>query len=292
MKIGLIDVDGHNFPNLALMKISAYHKQKGDTVDWVCMGDYDKTYIAKVFTFTHDYIPTFSNLGMIIKGGTGYNIQKNLPNHIENISPDYSIYPKFKEAYGFLTRGCPNKCTWCIVPKKEGGIKPNADIENFIQGRKQAILLDNNALASGHGLKQIEKIIKLGIKIDFNQGLDAKIVSENKDIAKLLSKVKWIKYIRFACDTKVQIPYILKAVDNLNFYGVKNYKIFIYVLIKNIDDALIRIDFLKQLGVVPFAQPYRDFTTNNKPTEIQKSLARYVNHKAIFNSVNWITYKK
>jgi len=287
-KIGLIDVDGHNFPNLALMKLSAYHKNKGDEVEFVTIGNYDKTYMSKVFTYTQDFAPTFSNLGEVIKGGSAYNMSI-LPEEIEHIMPDYSLYNANK-AYGFLTRGCPNKCQWCIVPKKEGEIVENADITEFWNGQKEAILLDNNVLAHEHGLKQIEKIINLGIKIDFNQGLDARIIANNKDIAKLLSRVKWIRYLRMACDTKSQIPYIDKALTNLNECGFKNYIVFVYVLVKNIPDALERVEFLKEKGCSPFAQPYRDFTTNNEPEKELKQFARWVNHKAIFKSVEFKNY--
>ena len=98
-KIGLIDVDGHNFPNLALMKLSAYHKNKGDEVEFVTIGNYDKTYMSKVFTYTQDFAPTFSNLGEVIKGGSAYNMSI-LPEEIEHIMPDYSLYNANK-AYGF-----------------------------------------------------------------------------------------------------------------------------------------------------------------------------------------------
>jgi len=265
MNIGLIDVDGHNFPNLALMKISAYHKNIGDKVFWADIGNYDRTYMSKVFTFSPDYSRGLANYGEIVRGGTGFNMFNTLSPHIDKLCPDYSIYPKFKAAYGFLTRGCPNKCSWCIVPKKEGDIRPYADIEEIIQDRKTAILMDNNVLAHEYGLLQIEKIIKLGIKIDFNQGLDARIIANDKSIAELLSRVKWIKYIRMACDTKSQMPYIDKALQNLNCFGIKNYRIFVYVLVKDIDDAYDRVMFLKSMGCNPFAQPYIDFSGKNKP---------------------------
>jgi len=214
-----------------------------------------------------------------------------LPSYIDKLCPDYSIYPKFTSAYGFLTRGCPNKCSWCVVPSKEGSIKPYADIEEFLQGRKEAVLMDNNVLAHEHGLQQIEKIIKLGIKIDFNQGLDARIIAKDKGIAELLSKVKWSRYLRMACDTKSQIPYIEKALENLNEFGFKNYRVFVYVLVKEIPDALERVTFLKDKGCSPFAQPYRDFETNKEPTCEQKKFSRWVNHKAIFNTVQFSEYR-
>lgn len=290
-KIGLIDVDNTSFPNLALMKISAFHKSIGNTVEWVGLGEYDITYISKVFTYTRDFTPSLAELGEIIKGGTGYDLTTKLPVEIDNMLPDYSIYGITDKVYGFLTRGCPNKCPWCVVPSKEGDIQPCADIEDFLQGRKEAVLMDNNVLVHEHGLRQIEKIIKLGVKVDFNQGLDARIIAKDKSIAELLSKVKWSRYLRMACDTKSQIPYIEKALKNLNEYGFKNYRVFVYVLVKEIPDALDRVMFLKEKGCSPFAQPYRDFETNKEPNYEQKRFARWVNHKAIFNTVEWSEYR-
>lgn len=163
MNIGILAVDS-NFPNLALMKISAYHKARGDQVEWynpLCK--YDKVYAAKVFTFTPDY-NYYINANQIEKGGTGYDIEKVLPIEVDRLQPDYSIYNIDSNlSYGFLTRGCPNRCKWCVVPKKEGKISPYMDIEEITAGRKKAILMDNNILASNYGLQQIEKIIKLGI---------------------------------------------------------------------------------------------------------------------------------
>ena len=290
MNIGLVDIDGHNFPNLALMKLSAYHKAQGDKVEFYSIfgGEYDIVYKSKVFTYTNDY-QYYINSKKIISGGTGYNYSIKLPFEVEHIMPDYSLYNENK-AYGFLTRGCPNKCNWCIVPQKEGKLIENSDINEFWNGQKEVILLDNNVLASEHGLKQIEKIIDLKVKIDFNQGLDARIIAENKSIAELLSKVKWIRHIRLACDHKNQIPFIEKALENLNLYGIKNYKIFVYMLVKDIEDALLRARFLKEKGCSPFAQPYRNFETKKEPAKDLKNFARWVNHKAIFHSVDFLDY--
>ena len=289
-KIGLIDIDGHNFPNLALMKLSAFHKQKGDNVEFVTIGDYDKTYMSKVFTFSPEFINGFGNYGEVVRGGTGFNRTNTLTDEIEHIMPDYSLY-KTDKAYGFLTRGCPNKCQWCIVPKKEGLIKGNADITEFWNGQKEAVLLDNNVLASDFGLKQIEKIIDLGIKIDFNQGLDARLIADNEDIAKLLSRVKWSKPLRMACDQKSQMKHIEKATKLLRKYNTTPKNYFIYLLVKDIEDAYERALFLKDLKLDPFAQPYRDFESNILPTKEQKMFARWVNHKAIFKTIDWKDYK-
>jgi hypothetical protein len=287
-KIGLIDVDGHNFPNLALMKISAYHKSIGDHVEWASIGNYDRIYKSKVFTFTQDRDPFLGNCGEIIKGGPGYDIKVRLPSFIDSLCPDYSIYPSFKEAYGYLTRGCINNCIWCIVPKMEGVISKYADIEEFLQGRKVTVLMDNNVLAHEHGLCQIEKIIRLGIKVDFNQGLDSRLIDDEK--AKLLSNVKWYKPIRLACDTESQLPYIEKAVKLLRKHGAVPSRYFIYVLIKNIPEALKIIDTLRQWNLDPFAQPYRDRENNIVDHEANR-IARYVNHKATFKSIPYTEYK-
>ena len=120
MKIGLIDVDGHNFPNIPLMKLSAWHKKKGDTVEWydpMFTGHCDKVYMSKVFSFSPEYQYCI-DADEIIEGGSGYCISlvngkevfdKNkdieLPYEIEHIYPDYSIYNITDTAYGFLSRG-------------------------------------------------------------------------------------------------------------------------------------------------------------------------------------------
>ncbi|KAA6320497.1 hypothetical protein EZS27_029739 [termite gut metagenome] len=286
-RIGLIDVDGHHFPNFALMKIANFHRQQGDTVEWVdYLKHYDKVYQSKVFTFTPDIqTPVQADEGL--KGETGYKMYDEL--FCEDMEPDYSLYPQYPAAYGFLTRGCIRRCRWCIVPEKEGGIRPYRDIETVLQGRKTAVLMDNNVLTSNHGLRQLEKIIDLKCKVDFNQGLDSRLVTE--EVAKMLSKIKWLRYIRFACDTASAIEPLLSATEKLNRYGVKNYWIFVYVLVREIEDANMRCRMLKRLGITPFAQPYRDFNTSTEPALQQKRFARYVNHKAIFNSIDWEDYR-
>lgn len=288
MKIGLIDVDGHNFPNLALMKISAFHRNCGDSVEWVNYLDrYDKVYMSKVFTFSNE-ARVCIQADEVVRGGTGYKMYDNL--FCDNVNPDYSLYPQYKEAYGFLTRGCIRKCSWCIVPKKEGAIKPYRDIEEVLQGRKSAILMDNNILASDYGLQQLEKIIRLKCKVDFNQGLDARLVTD--EIAKLLSRVKWLKYIRFACDTSAAIEPVIRAIETLNEYGVKSYRMFIYCLVNSdLKEAENRVLSIDHAGAVPFAQPYIDFTPQFNVPDEQKHFARWVNHRATFKSCAWKDYK-
>lgn len=294
MKIGLIDVDGHNFPNLALMKISAYHKMIGDHVEWATMFEhYNKIYMSKVFTFTPENEYCYS-ADEVVRGGTGYDVKSKLPEKIDEMFPDYQLYnystkklKKFQNtAIGFLTRGCPNKCSWCIVPLKEGDISPYADIEDITQGMKRAILMDNNVLASPYGLQQLEKIVRIGIRIDFNQGIDARLI--DKDVADLLCRVKWIRFIRLACDNQAQIPCIEKAISLLR--RDRKQEIFIYMLVNDIKDAHYRAEHLRTLNVDVFAQAFRDFKNKTNPTLEQKMFCRWVNHKATFKSCEWREY--
>lgn len=183
MDIGLIDVDGHGFPNLALGKIATYHKSLGDSVEWAMpmFGQYDRVYMSKVFSFTPDCQDHYDC--EIVKGGTGYGSFEELPAEIDRLQPDYSIYPDIddKTAYGFLTRGCPNKCKWCIVPLKEGNVRPYMDIEEITMGgrRPNVVLMDNNILACEYGIAQLEKIADKGYRIDLNQGNSARLVTDD-----------------------------------------------------------------------------------------------------------------
>ena len=250
-------------------------------------GKYDIVYKSKIFTWTPDNEYCY-NTKKYIYGGTGYDYSIKLVKHIDFCTPSFELY-NCQHAYGFLTRGCPNKCAWCVVPQKEGNIQPYSDIQDFIGNYKSAILMDNNVLAHDHGIRQIEKISKLAIKIDFNQGLDARLIDDS--IAKLLSKIKWLHSVRLACDTKQSMPHIKKSVDLLRKHGVTPKSYFCYVLVKDIFDALERVEFLRELKVDPFAQAYRGFYNYSEPTKEQKNFCRWVNHKAIFKSVKWEDYK-
>ncbi len=286
MRIALHDSEcGSKYPNLALMKISAWHKSQGDSVEWFNQfSEYDKVYSSKVFTWTNEspYLPKGT-----CKGGTGYGLTYCLSNEIEHICPDYSLY-NCQQSYGFLTRGCPRKCKWCFVPEKEGSVVAHADITEFAI-HNEVILMDNNVLAHPHGINQIEKIIDLGLKVDFNQGLDARLIDDS--VAKLLSKVKWLKPLRLACDSIKMINHVHKAVELLRWNNCTPRRYFCYVLIDDIDDALERIRFLKGIDVDAFAQPYRD-RNGSEPTKKQRQLARWVNHKAEFKSRTWDSYRR
>jgi hypothetical protein len=287
MKIGLVDVDGRHFPNLALMKLSAWHKSQGDTVDWVnCWERYDRVYCSKVFTFTPG-VMTHIQADEVISGGTGYRKYDSL--FCDGVLPDYSLYPISPEAYGFLTRGCVRRCEWCIVPHSEGGIRPYCDIETVLQGRKRAILMDNNVLASGFGLEQIERIAELKCRVDFNQGLDARLITD--DVAKLLSKVRWIRFIRLALDTNSQVSPVLSAIKKLTRHGIPVRKIFVYVLLRELHDSYQRISLLKQAGVLMFSQPFISFDGKNIIPQWQHDMARYTNRPAILKSIDFMDYR-
>lgn len=294
-RIGLIAVDSI-FPNLALMKIARYHRNRGDTVEWYNPFDeYGKVYMSKIFTFTEDYGQYINNAGEIVKGGTGYDLTTSLPDEIDRMQPDYSIYPTIdkKTAYGFLTRGCPNKCKWCVVPKKEGNVKPYMDVDEIAtEGRKNLILMDNNILASSYGIEQIKKIIDRGYRVDFNQALDARLVTD--EVAQLLAKVKWSRYIRFGCDTKGQIEDCDRAVELINKYGYKKGYFFYCILLNNEEESLERINHWRCKGhrYMPYAQPYRD--PNIRVQVIprwQKDMARWCNRKEIFVKCEYEEYK-
>lgn len=288
MNIGLIDVENTSFPNLALMKLSALHKQKGDSVEFATMyGNYDILYKSKIFTFTQDNEYCY-NAKQIVKGGSGYDLATKID--YDNVCPDYSLY-SCEHAYGFLTRGCIRDCDFCIVRQKEGHIKANADIEDFLADKSSAILLDNNVLAIEHGIKQIEKIGWMGIRVDFNQGLDARLIDDS--IAKLLSKIKWLSPIRLACDSIGMIKYVGKAVELLRWRNCTPKRYGVYVLVKqDISEAMEIVKFLKGIGCDPFAQAYKDIENKIKMTQEQKNFCRWVNHKAIFNAVSWEDYRK
>lgn len=287
MLIGLHDSDKTGFPNLALMKLSAWHKAHGDTVEWwLPLGEYDKVYSSKVFTFSaeNEYLPPG-----VVKGGTGYGIYGDLPEEIDAMYPDYSIYPDCKYAIGYLTRGCIRRCPWCVVPKKEGNIRPYRTWEEIKRpDSNKIVFMDNNVLACEYGREQLRSMIGQPVKIDFNQGLDARLIDDG--VAETLSALNWIRFIRMSCDTDAVLSTVLKAVERLDRNGVKPYRVFVYLLVQELDSALRRAEALKAVGVEVFAQPYRDFENKIEPTKEMRRFARWVNRKSIFKTVRWEDY--
>lgn len=284
MLIGLHDADREHirhksFPNYALMKIAAWHRAQGDIVEWWNpFKQYDWVYSSKVFDFTPDnpYLPENT-----IRGGTGYlDVPVDLPLRPEAdaLFPDYGIYPACDYAIGYITRGCPNNCRWCLVPSKEGKIKPYRSWRQLVRPDSQKlVLMDNNILACDYGIEQLESLIGSGYAIDLNQGMDARLVDEH--IAGILSKLKWLKYIRFSCDQIPQIEAITNAVDLLQKQGVKPYRIFVYLLVtEDISNAAYRVEQLKRLGgITLYAQAERNSRLGIVPNREQLEFAqRYI----------------
>lgn len=307
MRIGLIDVDGHAkvkkwgatiYPNLALCKIASYHRSIGDEVDWydnMYGGEYDKVYVAKVFNFSSD-IDFIIRSKEVVRGGTGYDIALKLPQEIDDSQPDYSIYPTVPAdvGYGFLTRGCIRKCPWCVVPIKEGMIRPYWDIDRVANGRKKIVLMDNNLLAAGdYAIAQLNKVIERGYHIDLNQASDARLVTDEH--ARLFARIKWLENrIRFGCDTHKQIAECERAIALINSYGYKG-QYFLYTMLNDdFTECYDRIhhwwEMLQEMRrshmsgqVYAYAQPYRDPANPNRPVPAwQLDMARWVNKRMIF----------
>lgn len=285
MKIGLIDVDGHNFPNLALMKISAWHKARGDSVEWWWgWGQYDRVYISKVFdeTYSKDILDPL-NAKEIIRGGTGYGLDNKLPEEIERMYPDYSLYPQYTKdtAYGFLTRGCPNNCPFCIVCAKEGRKSCKvADLSDWWNGQKNIVLCDPNLLACRDHMDLLGQLADSKAWVDINQGVDARMLTEQNIEA--LNRVK-IKRIHFAWDLMERSDQIIKG---LNLY-LEQGKIcdprrrLVYVLTNfntTMEENLYRIYTLRDIGYNPFVMVY---DKPNAPREVRR-LQRWCNNRRVF----------
>ena len=289
MKIAIYAVDG-KMPNLALMKLSAWHKAQGDEVEhYNALNHYDICYMAKIFNFSEDdhYI---INADKVVKGGTGYDITSKLPPEVDAMPPDYSVYPEWPAgtALGFLTRGCPNRCKWCVVPIKEGGVMPYRDIDEVCENgaRRKAILLDNNVLASEWGLAQLDKIADRGYRIDFNQAMDARLVTD--EIAAKLARIKWLKYIRFGCDTPGQITACEKAIALIDGHGYKGSYFFYCMIYGELQECYTRISHWRtNHRYAVQAQPFRDPNKRNRPPQWQKDLARWANRKETFRACDF-----
>lgn len=299
MYIGLHDAEkeyliNKHFPNYALMKISAWHKAQGDVVEWWNpLYKYDRVYSSKVFDFTpaDPYLPED-----VIRGGTGYRdipMDKELPPEIDDMFPDYSIYPECDFAIGYLTRGCPNNCRWCVVPKKEGNIRPYRTWKDIIrQDTDKLILMDNNILSCEYGISQLESMIGCGYRIDLNQGMDARLVNDR--VAYILSQLQWIRFIRFSCDQKAQIEPVIRTIELLGKYGVKPYRIFVYLLVtQDIQDATERVEALKSYaGINLYAQAERNERLGIIPNKMQLEFQQRYVYGGSYRKETWKEYCK
>lgn len=314
MKIGLLDCDSHNFPNLALMKISAYHKKQGDEVSMVCADSfdfYDKIYCVKVFgdEYSKMDISKFLLERMakeVEYGGTGFAISiqngkevynkeldKPLPYEIEHCYPDYSLYPELTKdtAYGFLTRGCCNDCNFCIVSKKEGRCSVKvANLDEWWNGQKYIKLLDTNILACKERVELLKQLRDSKAKVDFTQGLDARFVSE--EVAYLLKEIKK-DTVHFAFDFIKNEKAIIKGLKiYANICGLSNdiggRQVY---MLTNFDttheEDMYRVRMIQECGFAPYVMVYRKATAPS----ITKDLQRWCNNRFLYKSTSWEDYK-
>ena len=300
MQIGLIDVDNWNnlkgcFPNLPLMKLSAWHKEQGNLVEWYDPSKhYDLVYMSKVFSFTNEPFEEI-HADQVVKGGSGYAIQlidgkevfdqkkhSNLPDHIEHIFPDYSLYGITNTAHGFMSRGCPRGCFFCHVKAKEGcKAYKVADLNEFWNGQKNIELYDPNTLACPEWKDILQQLIDSKANVDFNQGVDIRLMTDEK--CEMLMQMK-IKHIHFAWyryqDKKFVVPKLQRFKE---MTGWSRDKVTVYILTNydtTMEQNLERVKTCRELGFNPYIMRY-DKEHIPRGSEINK-LARYVNTKRIF----------
>lgn len=297
MKIGLIDVDGHNFSNLALMKLSAWHKARGDSVEWyqpLFSGHMDKVYMSKVFSFTPDY-EYFVDADEVYRGGSGYaitlengkevynkNLDAPLPDEIEHMYPDYSIYNITDTAYGFLSRGCPRGCSFCHVEAKEGRKSYKvADLSEFWSGQKNIVLCDPNILACRDWKDLLQQLIDSKAWIDINQGLDIRLMTAEK--AEMIKQMK-VKELHFAWDRYEDKDIIVpKFQEFKQITKLDIRKLIVYVLCNydtTLEQDLERIYTLRELGYWAYVMLYDKEHIPRGHT--YKKLQRWVNNRFIF----------
>lgn len=277
MRIGLIDVDGHNYPNLPLMKISAWHKSQGDHVEWyepMFSGHMDKVYMSKVFSFTPDY-EYYIDADEVVKGGSGYSIElvdgkeiyhkerdRDLPQEIEHIYPDYSLYPEYTKdtAYGFLTRGCPRGCGFCHVASKEGKCSYKvADLSEFWKGQKNIVLCDPNILACPEHIDLLRQLADSKATVNFNQGLDIRLINDRN--LNLLKEIR-LDSIHFAFDRwqdkDIIEPRLRKFAEKTGYNRSKG-RVMVYILTNfdtSIEQDIYRIQLCRELNFSPYPMIY------------------------------------
>ena len=290
MRIGLIDVDGHNFPNVALMKLASYHRSIGDTAEMAVplFGEYDRIYASKIFTFTPDFNEYEYNTKEIIRGGTGYDVKSHLPEEIDrHRGLAYDLYPQHPFSVQFYSRGCIRRCPFCLVHDKEGHIHPVEPME-WNPNAQWIEVLDNNFFANPKWREAVEDLRRQNLPVKLH-GVDVRIMDEEQAAA--LNSLRMKGYIHIAWDLP-QLD-LTPQLESMVKY-IKPYKIACYVLVgfnSTIQQDLHRLDVLKRLGILPFVQPYRDFENHRQATQYEKDLARWANRAWLFKSMDFADYE-
>ena len=224
-----------------------------------------------------------NNAGQVIQGGTGYGPGPDLPDEIEHIYPDYSIYPQFSGiAYGFLSRGCPRCCGFCLVSDKEGRRSVRvADLSEFWGGQKEIKLLDANLLACPDHEKLILQLAESRAWVDFSQGLDIRLITPDNVV--LLNKVR-TKAVHFAWDNPdVDLtPYFRRFLDLTNIHSASRRRVYVLTNYSSTHEQdLYRVETLRDMGYDPYVMIY------DRPSAppVTRQLQRWVNNKKIFYTV-------
>lgn len=292
MRVAIFDVDS-KIPNLALMKISAWHKARGDSVEMyspLFQAEYDKIYASKVFNFSDD---SMLNPDKMEIGGTGWDLKKELPPEIEAMTPDYSLYG-YPHNIGFTMRGCRLRCDFCVVPQKEGKPYGVMTIPEIWTQRESdfIVLLDNDFFGNPEWRERIAEIQEHNLRINFSQGLNIRNIKPEQ--AEAIASIRFSnmngtkKQVHFAWDDPRHEKLIHKGIKICTDAGIKPYQMAFYVLIgfhSTPEEDLHRVEVLRGYGCDPYAMPF------NKEDAYQHMFTRWVNHKAIFKSVAWTDYK-
>lgn len=299
-KILLIDADS-TIPNLALMKISTHYKNKDYLVDLIKLEipyykhrikkehnideyiGYDKKYCSVIFDGSIQYIKG-TNINF---GGTGFSLHKDLPDKIEYLKPDYSLYPDNDVSYGFISRGCIRNCYFCKVPEKEGKIRQVNKIEDIIF-HKKIKFLDNNFLALPNHIELLEELVEKKIKCQFNQGLDIRLINESNSI--LLSKLKYINEYIFAFDAWNYRKNIIDKLKILKWRKDWNFKFFVYIHPNMVlSDTINRINMLKEYKCLPYIM--RDMSCwDSEYSRFYVDLAAWCNQPNLFKTMDFNTF--
>lgn len=301
MRVLLVDADSI-IPNLALMKLSRYHHERGDEVDLLKLkipyfptrkheiktipDTYDKIYCSVVFQGTMDWI---KSEGDVVFGGSGYDLHVTLPDKIENLPPDYSVYPEDDKAYGFISRGCIRHCPFCIVPEKEGKLRQVAEIDD-VAVRHVVVLLDNNFLALPNHKELLQDMASRDNVWEFSQGLDVRLLDEEN--AQLLGKLKVMFHHTFAFDDWKYLPIMEKKAPLFKLIRKTPWRIRFFVYVNPnmpLMEIVWRLEWLREHECLPYVM--RDISCwGSKYQYFYTDLASWCNSVRMFAKKTFFEY--